>query len=454
MSISPSSEKRAVASLAFLYALRMLGLFMLLPVLMLEGATLTGATPQLLGIALGIYGLTQALLQIPAGAISDKIGRKPVIIGGLILFALGSVIAGQADTVYGVIIGRAMQGAGAIASAIMALVTDLTREENRTKAMALIGSSIGASFLLAMILGPLLASLGGIQLIFWLTGLLALFGILLVISLPKVNQPQQNRDSSPVIRDISSQLNNKALWPINTGIFLLHSLMVAMFVFIPLELVSSGLASHQHSYLYLPVLLASVVLMVPFVIWAEKKQQLKKVTIIGAVILTTSLLLMSRASSLWQWVSLLILFFWGFNLLEACLPSWLSKIVPIAKRGTAMGIYSSVQFLGAFFGGTASGWLIQNGNTSILFVGLALLMIFWLFTLINAQAPIHLANIRIEISDQMDQATLAELSALTGVSEALYVESDRAMYFKVSPESFNKKDALAVIHQRGNQNGS
>lgn len=442
-------------SLASLYALRMLGLFMVLPVMMLDGQQLEGATPQLLGLAMGIYGLTQALLQIPAGSLSDRIGRKPVIVGGLIVFAAGSLIAANADSVYGVIIGRALQGGGAIASAIMALVTDLTREENRMKAMASIGASIGLSFSVALVLGPWLASMGGLSTIFFITAILAIAGVF--VTLFVIPNPAQlpHRDSSAVLSEVKKQLSNRQLWPLNIGIFILHALMVAIFVAIPLQLKQQGLAAEQHSWVYLPVLVVAFILMVPFIIIAEKRRKMKSVVLTGAGIIAVTLFLMSMANSLWHWVVLLLLYFWGFNLMEASLPSWLSKIAPAGAKGSAMGIYSSMQFLGAFVGGSLGGWILADFNSEILFVGLALLMIFWALIIWRSSPPQHLTSVRLAVNGETSAQQLKQLMALTGVSEVSLLASEGAIYLKVSAEAFDMKEASAIINsENGEQHGS
>ncbi|WP_420589672.1 MFS transporter [Bacterioplanoides sp.] len=450
-----TTERRAVMSLASLYALRMLGLFMVLPVMMLDGQQLEGATPQLLGLAMGIYGLTQALLQIPAGSLSDRIGRKPVIVGGLIVFAAGSLIAANADSVYGVIIGRALQGGGAIASAIMALVTDLTREENRMKAMASIGASIGLSFSVALVLGPWLASMGGLSTIFFITAILAIAGVF--VTLFVIPNPAQlpHRDSSAVLSEVKKQLSNRQLWPLNIGIFILHALMVAIFVAIPLQLKQQGLAAEQHSWVYLPVLVVAFILMVPFIIIAEKRRKMKSVVLTGAGIIAVTLFLMSMANSLWHWVVLLLLYFWGFNLMEASLPSWLSKIAPAGAKGSAMGIYSSMQFLGAFVGGSLGGWILADFNSEILFVGLALLMIFWALIIWRSSPPQHLTSVRLAVNGETSAQQLKQLMALTGVSEVSLLASEGAIYLKVSAEAFDMKEASAIINsENGEQHGS
>lgn len=452
--IPDSIQQRAIASLASLYALRMLGLFMVLPVLVIEGQHLDGATPALLGFAMGIYGLTQALFQIPAGALSDRIGRKTIIVAGLVIFAMGSLIAAMATSIEGLILGRALQGCGAIASAIMALVTDLTSEEKRTRAMAFIGASIGLSFSVALVLGPFLAGLGGLTLIFGMTGFLAMAGVLVVIFLIPAPPQIKHRDSSAIGSEILKQLKNPSLWPINLGVFLIHMLMVCIFIAIPLQLIEAGLSSDHHSYLYLPVLLAAFVLMVPFIIVAEKREKMKPIVITAALIITGALLLMASASSVWAWAALLLFYFLGFNLMEASLPSWLSKLAPAGSKGSAMGIYSSMQFLGAFFGGAIGGWLMSEFGTTWLFVTLAWLVAAWLLIMLKTPAPRHLTSVRLALHHPLNTGQYQSLKELTGVYELIEPADECAAYLKVYANDFCHEAALAIVQIEGENHGS
>ena len=371
------------------------------------------------------------------------------------LFTLGSALAAVADNIWLLILGRALQGAGAVASTLMALMTDLTREENRTKAMASIGASIGLSFSVAFVLGPWLASIVGLSTIFFITAILAIGGVFVTVF--AIPNPAQlvHRDSSAVLSEVRKQLSNRQLWPLNIGIFILHALMVAIFVAIPLQLKQQGLAAEQHSWVYLPVLVVAFILMVPFIIVAEKRRKMKSVVLTGAGIIAVNLFLMSMANSLWHWVVLLLLYFWGFNLMEASLPSWLSKIAPAGAKGSAMGIYSSMQFLGAFVGGSLGGWILADFNSEILFVGLALLMIFWALIIWRSSPPQHLTSVRLAVNGETSAQQLKQLMALTGVSEVSLLASEGAIYLKVSAEAFDMKEASAIINsENGEQHGS
>jgi MFS family permease len=373
-------ERRTVSSLALLYSFRMLGLFMVLPLLALYAADLPGADPLTIGLALGVYGLSQALLQIPLGWLSDKLGRKPVIVGGLLVFALGSVVAGMAETIEGVVLGRALQGAGAIASTVMALVADLTREEQRTKAMAIVGMSIGLSFAMALVLGPLVAAAGGLSAVFWFTTVLAIVGVAIVLLLVPTPPVGQMHDEVGARRGLFARsLQDAGLLRLNFAVFSLHFVLMALFLVVPgLLLEVADLNRNSHWMVYLPALLLSIVGMVPMMIMAERKGRLHAMFLLAIVLLILAMTVISAPASpvllyLGMW-----LFFVGFNYLEATLPSLVSKMVFAGGKGTALGVYSTCQFLGAFAGGALGGWLLKSGGASLLLGCCLVLSALWL----------------------------------------------------------------------------
>jgi len=430
-------ESRAAFSLAGIYALRMLGLFLILPVFALYAERLDGVTPMLVGLAIGAYGLTQALLQIPFGMLSDRIGRKPVILGGLLIFAIGSVVAAMADSIWGVILGRALQGSGAIAAAVMALAADLSREQHRTKVMAAIGMSIGAAFTLALILGPVLNSLIGVQGIFWLTAVLALGGIGITLFL--VPTPETSRvhgDAEAVPAQFGRVLSNVNLLRLDLGIFVLHLIITSIFLAVPLVLRDMiGMESSSHWIIYLPVLLLSILFMVPFIVVAEKRNKMKPV-FLGAVL---ALAIAQLGLYLWHdgivGLSLsLLLFFIAFNLLEATLPSIVSKVAPAASKGTAMGVYSTSQFAGAFVGGVAGGWMHGQLGLGGVFLFGTVAALVWLAIAFGMERPANLTNHMLNIGP-VDEAQAwelqAELAKIVGVAEADVVAADGIAYLKV-----------------------
>jgi MFS family permease len=385
-------ERRTVGSLALLYSFRMLGLFMVLPLLALYAADFPGASPSMIGLALGVYGLTQALLQIPFGWLSDQVGRKPVIIGGLVLFALGSIVAAMADTVYGIVLGRTLQGAGAIASTVMALVADLTREEQRTKAMALVGISIGLSFAVALVLGPVVAAAGGLAAVFWFTALLAVAGVAIVVLLvptpPKVGTEHNEVGARAGL--IGRSLRDPALVRLNFGVFTLHFILMASFLVVPgfLEQ-SAGVDRARHWMVYLPALLLSIAGMVPLMILAERWGRLHQVFLFAIALVFAAIAMLGFTSTTVVFYLGLWIFFVGFNYLEATLPSLVSKTVFAGGKGTAMGVYSTCQFLGAFAGGAAGGWILQYMNVAALIsVCLLLAAVWWLLVLPAGQPAV------------------------------------------------------------------
>lgn len=438
------NEVRSAASMAGIYALRMLGLFMILPVFALYAEELQGATPALAGLAIGIYGMTQALLQIPFGLVSDRIGRKPVIIFGLLVFAAGSVVAADADTIHGVLIGRALQGAGAIAAAVMALTADLIREEHRVKAMAMIGMSIGASFALAMVFGPILSTWIGVPGIFWLTAVLALGGIaVIVLIVPTPTISRVHRDAEAVPGQFGSVLRDAQLLRLDAGIFSLHLILTATFVVLPLALRDqAGLAAERHWQLYLPVLLLSLPMAVPFILQAEKHRRMKQM-FVGAVLVVAlaegGLALLH--GSLWSIALLLFVFYSAFNLLEAILPSLIAKMAPPDRKGTAMGVYSSSQFFGAFVGGAAGGWLHGHYGFGAVFLFCGAVALVWLVLAASMESPRYLGTrvLRIGPQDPANARELAaQITAVRGVAEAVVIAEDEVAYLKIDQQALDE----------------
>ena len=440
-----AGERRAASTLSGLFGLRMIGLFMILPVFALYAEHLQGVTPLLVGMAIGAYGLTQALLQIPAGMLSDRIGRKPVIVAGLLIFAAGSVLAATAHSIHWVIIGRALQGAGAIASTVMALLADLTREEHRTKAMAFMGASIGVSFAVAMVAGPVLNHWVGVPGIFWITAILAIGGIGVVfLWVPTPSHSSRHRDAQPVPAQFARVLRDGQLLRLNFGIFSLHMLLTASFTVVPLALRDyAGLASGYHSWVYLGVMVGSLVLMVPAVIVAEKRRQIKAV-FLGAVALlvASELSLWKLHDSLLVIVTALFVFFTAFNILEATLPSLVSKVAPPDSKGTAMGFYSSSQFLGAFLGGALGGWLHGSFGIGGVFLGSAAMAAVWWLVASGMRTPAHLSSylLRVGPVDDVQARILADrLSQVAGVAEAVVVAEDQVAYLKVDRHTLDEE---------------
>ena len=378
-------ERRAVSALALLYSFRMLGLFMVLPLLALYAGDLPGATPTLIGLALGVYGLTQALLQIPLGWLSDQVGRKPVIVGGLLVFAAGSVMAATADSLWGIILGRTLQGAGAIAATVMALVADLTSEEQRTKAMAVVGVSIGLSFAVALVLGPVIAAAGGLAAVFWVTAGLALGGIVIVVWLVPAATvvPREHSDVGARAGHFGRALRDTTLLRLDFGVFSLHFILMACFLLVPGALEQSvGVDRAHHWQVYLPVLLLSIVGMVPLMRMAERGGRPREMFLTGIGLVMVAIAVLTMSAHAYIFFFGLWLFFVGFNYLEATLPSQVSKSVFAGGKGTALGVFSTCQFFGAFAGGAGGGWVLQHfGQVGLVSLCLALAGVWFVLAL-------------------------------------------------------------------------
>ncbi|ALE90858.1 MFS transporter [Pseudomonas versuta] len=445
------SETRAASGLALVFAFRMLGMFMVLPVLATYGMDLAGATPALIGLAIGAYGLTQAIFQIPFGVISDRIGRRPVIYLGLIVFALGSVLAANSDSIWGVIAGRVLQGAGAISAAVMALLSDLTREQHRTKAMAMIGMTIGLSFAVAMVVGPLLTRAFGLSGLFLATGAMALVGIVIVMFMvPRSTGTLQHRESGVARQALLPTLRHPDLLRLDLGIFVLHAMLMSSFIALPLALVEkAGLPKEQHWWVYLTALLISFFAMIPFIIYGEKKRKMKRV-LLGAVVtlMLTELFFWKFGDSLRALVVGTVVFFTAFNLLEASLPSLISKVSPAGGKGTAMGVYSTSQFLGSALGGILGGWLFQHGGLSVVFLGCAGLAALWLAFAVTMREPPYVTSLRLPLSPEaLREAGLAErLKAITGVTDAVVVAQEAAIYIKLDTELLDRATLEQLVN--------
>ncbi len=442
-------EKRAAVSLAAVFGFRMLGLFMLMPVFAIYGQSLEGFSPMWIGLAIGAYGLTQAILQIPMGMLSDRFGRRRIIVLGLILFAIGSVVAAMAESVYMVTLGRAIQGTGAIASAVLALAADLTRDEQRPKVMAVIGMCIGMSFALALVFGPMLTEAFGLQGLFWFTSLFALVGIVVVFTLVPTAVNKAPRGETVAIPALLGKLiRHPQLVRLDFGVLILHLMMTAVFVSLPQMLIKNGMDAQSHWKLYLPVLVGSFFLMVPFLIVAAKKAKEREMFIAAVVGLTMSLTgLYFSDHSLPLIVSMVLLFFVAFNYLEASLPALVSRITPPGHKGSAMGIYSSSQFFGAFLGGIIGGFVADMSNPRLVFVAAALMGGIWLLIAWGMSVPPRSKPVSIDIHcEDEDQAeVLAEsLVELEGVLEAVVVYEEHRAYLKVDDKTFDIEKAKAL----------
>ncbi|MBK8019493.1 MAG: MFS transporter [Betaproteobacteria bacterium] len=439
-------ELRSSLALAAVSGLRLLGMFIILPVFALYAETLPGgASHTMIGIALGAYGLTQALLQVPFGWASDRWGRKPTIYVGLLLFAAGSFIAASASDIYWVTAGRIVQGSGAVSAAVIALTADLTREVVRTKAMAIIGVTIGVTFAVSMVLGPVLDRWIGVPGIFALTGILAIAAMALVRF--GIADPAE---SIPVLKARASfgeVFLDPQLQRLNVGIFVLHAILMALFVVVPFGLRSAGLPASEHWTVYLPVMAASFVMMVPLIAYSERNHRHREafVTAIGLLLVSVAVM-MALERSVANLFSGLLIFFFAFNFLEASLPSLVSRVAPAHAKGAAVGVYSSIQFLGTALGAAAGGWLSHHGGESSVFMFCGVLALVWLVVAFGMSVPVTKTYPVPPMDSLRADGLVEQLGALPGVKEVRILSSGDTAQLKVDTARFDEDNALKLIH--------
>ena len=455
--MSPT-EKRAAFSIAGIFSTRMLGLFMIFPVFALFAENeFEGITGFQIGIAIGIYGLTQAFLQIPYGMLSDKYGRKPLIIAGMFIFMLGSIICAMADSIEMMIIGRAIQGMGAVAAVLMASVADLVTEQFRLRAMSIVGMTIGLSFTLSLVAGPLLASWFGVRGIFWVIALLAIVGMLLVkFAMPDIKQQSFQREAEADPSQFKEILKHPQLLRLDFGVFVLHAMLTAMFIVVPLTMRDfTGLQTPEHWEIYLPVMVLSFVLMVPFIIQAESKDRMKQV-FLGAIASITLIQLgfVFIQPGFWSLFALLLIFFTAFNLLEASLPSLVVKLSPADKKGTASGVFSTSQFLGAAIGGALGGYFYQHYGYNGVFIFTAVIGTLWLISAMSMEKPLPLSIASVPIfnlkAEEVERIQ-TKLLAYDGVHEVVVLPEEQRVYFKIDRKLVNEVALIDYIEQSQSQ---
>ena len=445
-------EWRASTTLSGVYALRMLGMFLVLPVLALYAATLPGAenNKALVGLAMGMYGLTQAVCQLPLGMASDKFGRKKVIYIGLIVFAAGSFLAAAADSLPMLVAARAIQGAGAVSAAVTALLADLTRDEVRTRAMAMIGLSIGLTFSVSLVAAPVLAEWIGVPGLFVLTGILTVASIGVVAWLtPNPEQSKLHEDAQAQPSRMGEVLKNRQLLSLDFGIFALHAAQMALFTALPFAMLGLGLDKVQHWKVYLPATLIGLVLMVPLIIVGETRNKLKQVFLLGiACIAVAQIGLLFGLHSIWLIAACLVVYFIGFNVLEASLPSMVSKIAPSDLKGTAMGVYNTMQSIGLFVGGACGGLLFQHYGFDGVFAFCSVLMLLWLVVALLAPAPKPVKNISYAVHDSWHgniDLLYQQLSAVAGVESITFSQDRHTVYIKALQKGFDQNTTKKII---------
>ncbi len=453
-----TNDFKVAVKLAMVYSLNLLGIFLLLPVMIVYATQLDGGNVALAGFAFGCYGLMRLIMQLPLGMLSDSIGRKKIIYIGLLFVAIGSFICGYATSIEILILGRLIQGTGAVGAVVTALVADVTAEENRTKVMAIIGAAIGVSFSVSLVVSPLLADVIGVNGIFYLIGIMAFISMFVVAKMVpdpirfSINSSKSRKIDFAKLRNV---LKNTQLLRLNFGVFSLHFTQMSLFVALPLFLLDKvNLDKFHQWYIYLPSVLIGFILMVPFIIVAEKRGKLKSVMIFAvSLVLIVQLLLMFGFTNIYMIVMILSLYFIGFNILEASLPSLISKIATIDSKGTALGVYSTCQSLGLFLGGSVGGYLYQNCGIRFVYAECAVVLVIWLFLTLSMRAPKAVRTIIRSVPKHWQHRLplfIEELHKVTGVDEIVANEQNNMLYFKVS-QLFWDEEHFNSVFLKGNQ---
>ena len=450
------TEQLAVISLSSIMGLRMLGLFMVIPLFSLYTQGLTGATPILIGLATSIYGLSQALFQLPFGFLSDRMGRKPIILLGLIIFIIGSIICGLSHSIHWMIIGRALQGVGAVGSTLLAMLADLTREEHRSKAMAIIGMTIGAAFSLAMVLGPLLSHWLAVNELFYVS---ACFGFIAIFLLYKMTptalttneisqptSPGQLKSFNKHPTSLKQLITNPNLTQLNIGIFILHAVFTATFIALPIHFNHAfHLAANEQWILYLPTLIVASVIALIMIGIAESKRQIKRFFQIGISILACAELLFCFTNTTRLSAAIaLTCFFIGFSLLEAFLPSWVSRVAPAEQKGSALGIYSCMQFLGIFIGGLMAGWLYGQFTLTTIYVFCIILTLFWFSLAFFMQPPHYFVTQAVRLTQKHWETLATKFEQIPGMVEVIFVPEEEIAYLKMERRTTNHPDFIRL----------
>ncbi|VFP87465.1 Inner membrane transport protein YajR [Candidatus Erwinia haradaeae] len=445
-------EKYASWGLGTVFSLRMLGLFMALPILTTYGGNLNGATETLTGLAIGIYGITQAFFQIPFGVLSDRFGRKPLIISGLSIFMIGSIIAAMTESIWGVILGRALQGVGAIAGTILALLSDLMSEENYTKAITFLGISFGITFSLAIVLGPIITQALGLQELFWIIAVLTMISIIItLIIVPSTSKHTLNRESSLVTSSIRHVIGNSHLMKLNLSVFFLHVLLMSSFIGVPKHFIMVGLSAGEHWKIYLCTMSIALALAAPLLIYAEKKRQMKKVFVLAiGCILGAETVFWMIDYPIWTLITSLEIFFVSFNLIEAILPSFISKQSPVGYKGTAMGVYTTSQCIGVATGGFVGGWILDYMGSSTVFLFNMLVALSWFVLSLNLREPRYLSTLRFHLEDCIQDPIQLQnfLKQQDGIFDAWILPHEKSAYVKIDSKMTNRDEIKKIMSQK------